>query len=56
MSLDRLIRRVCAFWRHVHPDRTLERIPAYRAAAEAKQRAVHRALAGRRAEAQKEGA
>lgn len=63
-----IIRHICAWWRHVHPDRTLERaIPGYARAAqaerraratgctqelhrarEAKQRAVHRALAGRR--------
>lgn len=40
MSLDRLIRRALSWWRHIHPDRTLERIPAYRAAAEAERRAL----------------
>lgn len=38
--IDRMIKSALAWWRHVHPDRTLERIPAYREAAEAERRAL----------------
>lgn len=40
--VDRIIRSITSWWRTVHPDRTLERIPAYRAAAEAERRALAR--------------
>lgn len=40
MTMDSIIRSIARWWRTIHPDRTLERIPAYRAAAEAERRAL----------------
>lgn len=42
MTLSSIIRRICSFWRNSHPDKDLERIPAYRRAAEAERRAKAR--------------
>lgn len=42
MTLRRHIARIRSWWRTVHPDRTLEAIPAYREAATSERRARQR--------------
>jgi len=42
MTLLQHVIHTCAFWRRLHPSRALERIPAYRRAAEAERKATAR--------------